>query len=1225
MARNTVTIDGNTAAAHVAYAMSDVATLYPITPSSPMGEIADEWAAQGRKNIFGQTLSIRQLQSEAGAAGAVHGSLAAGAYTTTFTASQGLLLMIPNMYKIAGELLPAVLHVSARAIAAHALSIFGDHQDVMAVRATGFAMLASSSVQEVMDLALVTHLSAIDASIPFIHFFDGFRTSHEIQKVELIDYEDMANLVNLEAVRQFRARGANPENPELRGTAQNPDIYFQGREAANAFYLAIPEIVSANMKKVAALTGRPYKLFDYVGHPHAEKIVIAMGSACDTIEEYINYMVKSGERIGAVKVRLYRPFSAENLLAVIPASAKRITVLDRTKEQAAPGDPLYTDVSTAFIEKGHSGMLPPLIVNGRYGLGSKEFNPGMINAVFDNMNVVVPKNHFTIGIDDDVTHTSLDYNYMLGVAPGDVIRCKFWGLGADGTVGANKTAIKIIGDNTDLYTQAYFAYDSKKSGGVTISHLRFGKRPIQSAYQVFSPEYVACHNPAYVHLYDVLEGIKDEGTFVLNSPWSLEEMETELPAELRRTIARKKIRFYNIDAVAIAGEVGLGGRISTVMQTAFFKVANVIPVEEAVRYFKEHIKKMFGIKGEQIVKMNHAAVDKAMDRLVRVEYPASWADAEILPLAETDEPDFVKKVLRPMLAQKGDQLPVSAFEPGGLFPVGTTQYEKRGVAINIPEWVADNCIQCNQCAMVCPHAAIRPFLLSDKDSAAAPLGFDTIKAVGKQLKGFHFRIQIYPLDCMGCGNCADICPAKKKALVMRPLETQTDVQVPNQEFAATLPIRDDLLQRTSIKGSQFSQPLVEFSGACAGCGETPYAKLVTQLFGERMIIGNATGCTSIWGGSAPSIPYCTNKDGHGPTWGNSLFEDPAEFTYGMFLGHLQQRRRLADLMAQVLETDLPPKAKKAVKGWLDNMNDPEGSRAFGDQLKLLLLQFDDEAPIQEILHMSNLFTKKSFWVFAGDGAAYDIAFGGIDHVLASGEDINVLVFDTEVYSNTGGQSSKATPTGAVAKFAASGKKTSKKDMGLMMMSYGYIYVAMVAMGASRQQLIKALLEAESYNGPSLVMAYAPCINHGIIKGMGKSQEESKLAVNSGYWPLYRYNPGLKAEGKNPFILDSKAPDGSLRDFLAGEIRYASLKKTFPEEAAILHTRLEREFIERFEMLKQMAARETVAQVSPVEPEAQAKTVAAVPEDDPTCTLTGTAEHSRATTEDEACDDGRAGT
>ena len=1224
MTLKTLTIDGNTAAAHVAYAMSDVATLYPITPSSPMGEIADEWAAQGRQNIFGQALTIRQLQSEAGAAGAIHGSLAAGAYTTTFTASQGLLLMIPNMYKIAGELLPAVLHVSARAIAAHALSIFGDHQDVMAVRATGFGMLASASVQEVMDLALVTHLAAIEASIPFIHFFDGFRTSHEIQKIEPIDYRDMARLVNREAVRQFRSRGANPERPEIRGTAQNPDIYFQGREATNAYYLKIPEIVRTYMKKVGELTGRKYRLFDYVGHPHAEKIVIAMGSASETIEEYVNYMVQGGERIGAVKVRLYRPFSAEDLLRVIPASVKRISVLDRTKEQAAPGDPLYTDVSTAFIEKGHSGLQPPLIVNGRYGLGSKEFNPGMIKAVFDNMNVVVPRNHFTIGIEDDVTHMSLAYDDMLGVAPGDVIRCKFWGLGADGTVGANKTAIKIIGDNTRLYTQAYFSYDSKKSGGVTISHLRFGKRPIQSAYQIFSPEYVACHNPAFVHQYDILQGIKQGGIFLLNSPWRVEDMDRELPAPLRRTIARKKVRFYNIDAVAIAGEVGLGGRISTIMQTAFFKLANVVPVDDAIGYFKQDLDKMFGLKGEKIVKMNRAAVDNTLGRLVQIQYPASWADLETPPPAEREEPDFVKNVMRPMLAQKGDGLPVSAFQPGGLFPVGTTKYEKRGVAINIPEWIMADCIQCNQCAMVCPHAAIRPFLVTEKDLQSAPEGFQTRKAVGKQLDGYRFRIQVYPLDCMGCGNCAQVCPAKKTALVMRPLETQTALQVPNQTFAETLPVRTGLISRGSVKGSQFYPPLLEFSGACAGCGETPYAKLVTQLFGERMIIGNATGCSSIWGASAPSFPYCVNPEGYGPTWGNSLFEDPAEFTYGMLLGHNQQRRRLVDLMQRALEADLPRKVKNAIQGWLDHRDDPEGSRTFGDQVKLLLLQFEEEPLAVEIHQMANLLTKKSFWVFAGDGAAYDIAYGGIDHVLASGEDINVLVFDTEVYSNTGGQSSKATPTGSVAKFAASGKKTSKKDMGAMMMSYGYIYVATVAMGANRQQLINALREAEGYAGPSLILAYSPCISHGIVTGMGHTQEEAKRAVNSGYWPLYRYDPRRKARGENPFVLDSKAPDGTLKDFLAGEIRYASLKRTFPQEAVSLHARLEREINDRYARLQRMAASEAIAAFDAVPPEAGAS--APLPEvaADPACILSGTAEHSRSTRADEPCDDGRAG-
>ncbi|MGD2269790.1 MAG: pyruvate:ferredoxin (flavodoxin) oxidoreductase [Desulfobacterales bacterium] len=1178
MAKKMKTIDGNTAAAHVAYAMSDVATIYPITPSSPIGEIADEWAAGGRMNIFGQAMTVRQLQSEAGAAAAVHGSLAAGALTTTFTASQGLLLMIPNMYKMSGELLPAVMHVTARAVAAHALSIFGDHQDVMAVRQTGFGLLASASVQEVIDLGLVAHLSAIESSVPFLHFMDGFRTSHEIQKVELIDYEDMAELVNREAVAKFRARGANPERPELRGTAQNPDIYFQGREAANEYYLKVPAIVDQYMQKVGNLTGRSYRLFDYVGHPEATNLIVSMGSSCETIEEVVNYLAGRGEKVGLVKARLYRPFSAPHLLEAIPTSAKRITVLDRTKEAGALGDPLYLDVCTAYMEQGKQ----PTILGGRYGLGSKEFNPSMVKAVFDNMNSATPKNHFTVGITDDVTHTSLPVEPGFDVAPEGTVQCKFWGLGADGTVGANKSAIKIIGDNTSMYAQAYFAYDSKKSGGVTISHLRFGQTPIQSTYLIDAADYIACHKDTYVDIYDVLEGIKNGGTFVLNSAWTAEDMEEKLPADMRQVIAGKKLKFYNIDAVKIASEVGLGGRINMIMQTAFFKLANVLPVEEAIRLLKAEIERIFGKKGERIVKMNHDAVDRTIDNLVEIKYPDSWANAVQTARPAKDEPDFVKNVMRPIIAQQGDKLPVSAFKPDGIFPVDTSKYEKRGVAINVPEWIMDNCIQCNQCAMVCPHASIRPVLLTEEELGAAPEGFEAKKAVGKDLKDYYFRIQVNALDCMGCGNCADICPAKKKALIMKPLDTQTPLQVPLHEFSLELPLRDVLVSRNTVKGSQFCQPLLEFSGACAGCGETSYAKLLTQLFGERMIIGNATGCSSIWGGSAPAIPYCVNKDGFGPTWGNSLFEDPAEFTYGMLLGIMHQRRKLADLMREAMAGGIDKDLRDAMQGWLDHMKDPLGSREHGDQLKARLAKHTDNPLLGAIAEMSKLYTKKSFWIFAGDGAAYDIAFGGIDHVMATGEDINLLVFDTEVYSNTGGQSSKATPTGSVAKFAASGKKTSKKDMGRMMMSYGYIYVASVAMGASKQQLMKALVEAESYEGPSMILAYSPCINHGILKGMGKSQEEEKLAVQCGYWPLYRYNPQLKAEGKNPFILDSKEPDGSLQEFLSGEIRYATLKKTFPEESKQLTIRLEAELKSRYEELKLLADPTAICETVPAE-------------------------------------------
>ncbi|MGD9310563.1 MAG: pyruvate:ferredoxin (flavodoxin) oxidoreductase, partial [Desulfosarcina sp.] len=1144
----------------------------------------------------------------------VHGSLAAGALTSTYTASQGLLLMIPNMYKMSGELLPGVLHVTARAIAAHALSIFGDHQDVMAVRQTGFGLMASASVQEVMDLGLVTHLAAIESSVPFLHFFDGFRTSHEIQKIEMIDYDDMAGLVNMEALENFRARAVNPEAPELRGTAQNPDIYFQGREAANVYYQEVPDIVSDYMRKVGVLTGRKYRLFDYVGDPNADRVIVSMGSSCETIEEVVDHLTAQGESVGLVKVRLFRPFSAKHLLSVIPASAARITVLDRTKEPGALGDPLYQDVCTAFMEQGDM----PSIVNGRYGLGSKEFTPSMVKAVFDNMNGVVPQNHFTVGITDDVTHTSLDVEPGYDVAPEGTVQCKFWGLGADGTVGANKSAIKIIGDNTDMYAQAYFAYDSKKSGGVTISHLRFGKTPIKSTYLIDSADYIACHNPAYVNIYDVLEGIKDGGTFMLNCPWNVDEMTEKLPSAMRQTIARKKLKFYTIDAVKIAGEVGLGGRINMIMQTAFFKAANVIPVDDAIAYLKGQIQEMFGKKGDKIVNMNNEAVDKTLDHLEAVDYPASWADAGISAAAAADEPEWVSDVMRPMLAVQGDKLPVSAFSPDGIFPVATTQYEKRGVAINVPEWIMDNCIQCNQCAMVCPHAAIRPALVTDDELKAAPDGFTAKKALGKELKDYKFRIQVFTEDCMGCGNCADICPAKKPALVMQPLSTQTETQVPNQHYFSDLPVREGLMKRNTVKGSQFYQPLLEFSGACSGCGETPYAKLLTQMFGDRMVIGNATGCSSIWGGSAPSIPYCVNAEGCGPTWGNSLFEDPAEFTYGMFLGALQQRKLLAELVTEAVETDIDDNLKQAMQGWLDNIKDPEGSKRFGDQIREMLFAYADNPLLDRIDGLASYFTKRSYWIFVGDGSAYDISFGGIDHVLATGEDINVIVYDTEVYSNTGGQSSKATPTGSIAKFAASGKKTAKKDLGGMAMTYGYVYVASVGMGANKQQLMKAFSEAESYDGPSLIMAYSPCINHGIKKGMGKTQEETAMAVKCGYWPLYRYNPMLKAEGKNPFILDSKEPDGSLQEFLGGEVRYAALQMLFPDEAKNLHTQLEAEFADRYTVLKRMADTEYEA----AEPSGE---LAAVDGDSDACTLAGTAEHAGRAGADDACDDGRAGT
>ena len=1158
------TVDGNTAAAHVAYAFSDVAAIYPITPSSPMGEMVDEWAAKGRKNIFGQTLKVQEMQSEGGAAGAVHGALSAGAFCSTFTASQGLLLMIPNMYKISGELMPTVFHVSARAIAGQALSIFGDHQDVMAARATGFAQIASGSIQEINDLALVAHLASIRSSLPFIHFFDGFRSSHEIQKIELLNYDDISPLVDWEGVKKHRDRALNPEKPHLRGTAQNPDIYFQVNEAANKFYQVVPKIVEEEMEKVSKLTGRTYNLFDYVGASDAEHIIVMMGSGAEAAEETVEYLNKKGRKVGLIKVRLFRPFSVSHFLSTIPDTVKRIAVLDRTKENGAYGEPLYLDVSAVFqhLDKDIA------IIGGRYGMGSKDFTPTMAKAVYDNLAMNEPKNNFTVGIIDDVTFTSLLITEEIDATPEGLVQCKFWGLGGDGTVGANKDAIKIIGDKTDMYAQGYFAYDSKKSGGVTISHLRFGKVPIKSTYLIKDADYIACHNPSFIDKYDLLEGIKNGGTFLLNSSWSLEEMEKKLPNSLKKKIAEKNLSFYNIDAVKIAEQVGLGGRINMVMQTAFFKLSKVLPVDDAIKYLKEAIEETYGKKGKEIVEMNWKAVDAALGQIGEINYPDSWADLKPEPPKESDKPEFVREVMDPMLAQQGDKLPVSKFTPGGLFPTGTTKYEKRGVAINVPEWQIDHCIQCNQCAMVCPHAAIRPVLLNDEELKKAPAGFTAKKAVGKGVENLNFRIQVYPEDCVGCGNCADICPSKEKALIMKPFKTQQG-QVPNQKYSETIPTRTGDFDLYSVKGSQFQKPLLEFSGACAGCGETPYLKLATQLFGDRMIIANATGCSSIWGGSAPSVPFTKNIDGHGPSWANSLFEDNAEYGFGMVLGTMQRRNKLAEVIIEAKDK-VSGELKEAFENWLEVKDNADGSKKWGNKIKDLLKDNHEDKLLNEIWQSRTMLTKKSIWSVGGDGWAYDIGYGGLDHVLAMGEDINILVFDTEVYSNTGGQSSKATPIGSVAKFAASGKKTKKKDLGLMAMTYGYVYVASVAMGANKNQLLKALKEAESYPGPSLIIAYAPCINHGIRAGMGKTQNEEKIAVESGYWPLYRYDPRLADEGKNPFQLDYKEPNGTLRDFIMGEIRYNVLTRTFPEEAKKLHKKLEQDVNERYQKYKKMA-------------------------------------------------------
>lgn len=1170
--RRKVTMDGNTAAAHVSYAFSEVSAIYPITPSSPMPEFIDKWAANERLNLFGNPVSVTEMQHEAGAAGAVHGSLAAGALTSTYTASQGLLLMIPDMYKIAGERLPAVFHVAARSLSTSAINMYGDHQDVMAARATGFAMLAAGSVQEIMDISPVAHLAAIKGRVPFVNFFDGFRTSHEIQKIDVWDYDQFEDMVDWKAIDDFKNDSLNPHRPTMRGVFEKSG-YFQRAEAQNKAYDAIPEIVLSYMEKVNEKIGTDYSLFNYVGAKDATDIIVAMGSGTDTIQQTVEELNKEGRKVGLVKVHLYRPFSTKHLLEAIPETVERIAVLDRTKEKGSAGEPLYLDVLEAFSDSNRN----PKIIAGRYGLGQKDTRPAHFKSVFDNLAKEDAKNHFTVGINDDVTHTSLEVDDSFVINDGKTTRCIFWGNGGDGTVGANKNAIKIIGDNTDMFAQGYFDYDAKKSNGLTMSHLRFSPNPIHAAYFIDEADFVSCSPQAYVRQYDLVKNLKEGGIFLLNTIWSEEELEEHIPNYLLKEIAEKNIKFYTVNASKIAQEVGLGHRTNMVIQTAFFILSEVLPIDDAIKYLKDSIEKSYGMKGQDIVDMNNKAVDRASEELQEINVKEEWKNLKDDREDENEnEPDFIKNMVKPIINLKEDDLPVSTYLPydDGQYMAGTSRYEKRGIALFVPEWNIDNCIQCNQCSYICPHATIRPFLLDEEQKKKAPEGFETKKAIGKGLEGYEFRIQVSPYDCMGCGNCVDVCPAPKKALAMKPIDEQIEKQADNWEYAhGEVGYRNDEIAPTNVKNSQFSQPLLEFSGACAGCGETPYAKLITQLYGDHQIISNATGCSSIWGSSVPSMPYCTNKNGEGPAWASSLFEDAAEYGYGMLLATKSNKFLLETLMKKFLELKVSTPLNDAFNEWLENNDDFEESKKAAIKIESLIANEtdNDEANkiIERIKSLKDYLVKKSVWIYGGDGWAYDIGFSGVDHVLASGDDINIIVFDTEVYSNTGGQSSKATPLAAVAKFAASGKKVRKKDLGLMMTTYGYVYVAQVAMGANQAQTLKAIKEAESYHGPSLIIAYAPCINHGLKAGMGKTQRREKEAVASGYWHLWRFNPLLKEEGKNPFSLDSKDPTESFQEFLQGEVRYASLKKAFPEDADRLYAEAEEAAKERLESYKKM--------------------------------------------------------